>query len=65
MVGSNIQKARLELKMSRHDLGKAVGVTSDAIGLYENGKREPGAFTIHRLCTALSVSPNTLLRRGK
>lgn len=61
MLGENIQKQRARLKMTQKELAEAVGVSPSAIGMYEQGRREPDAACLTAMAAALSVTPDALL----
>lgn len=41
-IGLRIKKARIDLEMSQESLGKAIGVTRQAVCNYETGDSVPG-----------------------
>ena len=55
LVGARIRLLRKRRKMSREQLGKAIGVTFQQIQKYENGKNRVGASRLHRIAIALDV----------
>jgi len=58
---NRIKQLREELKLSQEDLGKVVGVTSQAIGLYENEKRRLDTETAAAIADYFKVSIDYLM----
>ena len=58
---NRIKKLRLENRLSQTDIGKLLGVTSQAIGLYENEKRRLDTKDASRLADFFDVSLDYLL----
>ena len=61
MLGPRIAALRRERGLSQAELAGAIGVSPSALGMYEQGRREPSADTMVALARALSVSTDFLL----
>ena len=61
MLGERIALLRRKHKMSQKELSKAIGVSASAVGMYEQGRREPPAEILVRLAEMFSVSTDFLL----
>ncbi len=59
--GKQIQIFRKQLLLSREDLGKKTGLTSEDIGDIEAGTGDPTLTIISLLAEALNISPAELL----
>lgn len=57
----NIAEIRKLKGLTRQDLGNLVGLSSVAIGRYENGQREPDKKTIEKIADALNVHPSEIM----
>jgi transcriptional regulator with XRE-family HTH domain len=60
-VGTRIKKTRQKLKVTQHELAKAIGVTAQHISAIEQGKREPSLTSLARLAEELGVSIDYLV----
>lgn len=60
--GERLRERREQLKMSRAELAKVLGVSVSAIGNYETGVSAPKEDVLLRLFDSLKVDPNTLYR---
>ena len=58
---NNLQKLRKQNKLSQNDLAILLGVTRQAVSLYEQGKRQLKDFDIDILTKYFNVSKNHLL----
>ena len=61
MIGPRIAALRRERGMSQSELAAAIGVSPSALGMYEQGRREPSADTMVALARALDVTTDFLL----
>lgn len=59
MIGENIAKYRKELNMTREDLAKAVGVSTQAVSKWEYGGT-PDALLLTSIAEKLKVSIDAL-----
>ena len=58
---SKLEKRRKQKGLSRQQLADAVGVTYEAIGHYENGKREPKASILKSIAKVLGCRMEDLI----
>lgn len=61
MVESRLREARRRVGLSQDELGAKAGVHFTTIAKIERGERRLSGVTLHRIATALSVSPMELL----
>ena len=61
MMGSRIAALRRERGLSQAELAAAIRVSPSALGMYEQGRREPSADTMVALARALDVTTDFLL----
>lgn len=61
MVGMRIAQLRRENNMTQRDLAAALNLSPSAIGMYEQGRRQPSADLIVEICQTFSVSTQWLL----
>lgn len=60
-IGFAIKKARLSKGWSAMNLAKSANVAQSSISEWENGKSQPSADALFRMCDALGVTPTELL----
>lgn len=60
-MAANLRAERARKDMSQGELAARSGVSTAAVGLYENGEQMPGADKIFALAEALGVTPNDLI----
>lgn len=60
---NRIREYRERANLYQSDLGKALGVTAQAISKWELGKAEPDIPSILKMCDMFSVSADELLGR--
>ena len=63
LFGQRLRHIRRARGLTLAELGERVGRAPSALSLLENGRREPKLSLIDALASALSVSPDDLLRR--
>ncbi len=63
MFGQRLRHIRRARGLTLTELGERVGRAPSALSLLENGRREPKLSLIEALASALSVSPDELVRR--
>lgn len=63
MLGERIKELRKKHKMSRKELGERLGVSVSAIGMYEQGNREPDSAKLEMLCEIFGVTLDYLIGR--
>lgn len=61
MIGQRIAALRKNARMSQAELARALGVSPSAVGMYEQGRREPAAATLVQLAKVFRVSTDYLL----
>jgi len=61
MLGERIQSLRVQKGFTQRELAEKLGVSPSAVGMYEQGRREPDAACLTRMAQVLSVTPDTLL----
>ena len=61
MIGQRIAALRKDALMSQAELARELGVSPSAVGMYEQGRREPSAETLVHLSKIFRVSTDYLL----
>lgn len=61
MLGARIAALRRQNGWSQTELAKKLKISASAVGMYEQGRREPSADTIVALAAAFRVSTDYLL----
>ena len=61
MIGPRIAALRRERGLSQSELAKRIQVSPSALGMYEQGRREPSADTMVALADSLGVTTDFLL----
>lgn len=61
MLGARIAALRRELGWNQAELAKRLQISPSAVGMYEQGRREPSADMLVALSRALGVSVDYLL----
>jgi transcriptional regulator with XRE-family HTH domain len=61
MLGARIAALRRDAGWSQAELGKRLQVSASAVGMYEQGRREPSADTLVELSRIFSVSVDYIL----
>ncbi len=60
-MGKRIRELRKASGMTQAELAAKLGVSSSAVGMYEQGRREPDSNIMRKLCTIFDVSGDYLL----
>jgi transcriptional regulator with XRE-family HTH domain len=60
---SKLKEKRLEKNLSQQTVANSVGISQQAYGLYERGKREPNLDTLVKLANFLGTSIDVLVGR--
>ncbi|MCI9235148.1 MAG: helix-turn-helix transcriptional regulator [Anaerotruncus sp.] len=47
--------------MTQQELGKALGISTSTVGMYEQGRRSPDHATLLKICQLFEVSSDSLL----
>lgn len=61
MLGMRIALLRIRNNWSQAELAQRIGVSNSAIGMYEQGRREPSLDLVVRLAQELGVTTDYLL----
>ena len=61
MIGPRIAALRRERGLSQSELARRIQVSPSALGMYEQGRREPSADTMVALADSLGVTTDFLL----
>ena len=61
MLGARIAALRRNAGWSQAELGKRLGVSPSAVGMYEQGRREPAGELLISIAALFSVSTDYLL----
>lgn len=61
MLGARIAALRREAGLSQTELARHLGISASAIGMYEQGRREPAAQMLVRLADQFGVTVDYLL----
>jgi transcriptional regulator with XRE-family HTH domain len=64
-LAENIRFHRERVGMYQSELGKALGVSAQAISKWELGKAEPDQESILKMCELFGISADQLLGRGR
>jgi transcriptional regulator with XRE-family HTH domain len=64
-LAENIRFHRERVGMYQSELGKALGVSAQAISKWELGKAEPDQESILKMCELFGISADQLLGRGQ
>ena len=62
MLGARIALLRSQKAMSQQALARELGISASAVGMYEQGRREPSLQTVVKLAELFDVSTDYLLR---
>lgn len=60
-IGERIRIFREKRGLSQHELGNIIGVSNSRVSNWEQGINRPNSDILAELCTALNVSPSSLL----
>lgn len=61
MLGGKVRQLREEHGWTQVELANQLGVTGAAIGMWENGRREPDSEMLRRIAAVFSVTVDDLL----
>ena len=61
MLGTRIAALRREMGQSQAELARCLGVSASAVGMYEQGRREPSGAILVALAVNFGVSTDFLL----
>lgn len=60
-MGTRLKELRMERNLRLKDVAEAVGVTLNAISMYESNVREPNIDIIKKLCKFFNVTSDYLI----
>lgn len=63
MLGERIRRLRTGARMTQSELAARLGVSASAVGMYEQGRREPPYPVLQKLSELFGVSTDWLLSR--
>lgn len=63
-VGSKIKELRKNNGMTQSELAEKLGISASAVGMYEQGRREPDSDMILKLCEVFGTSTDYLLGKN-
>lgn len=61
MFSAELKRLRTEYGMTQAQLANRLGISASAVGMYEQGRREPDSELLARLARMFHVSTDTLL----
>lgn len=64
MLGDRLKELRKGKKITQHALGEALEISASAVGMYEQGRREPDNDTLAAMCRYFNVSSDYFLLDG-
>lgn len=64
-VAAELQARREGLGLSRNGLAQKAGISVQSVSFIENGVNSPSLSTLLRICHALEILPETVLRRAR
>lgn len=59
--GDILRQLRIQNELTQGELGKRLGISTSAVGMYERGEREPDFEKLERIASYFSVNMNFLL----
>lgn len=65
MFGNNLKRLRQEKKLTQQKLADILGISRSAIGMYENGEREPDFETLEAIADFFNVRLDELISSKK
>lgn len=60
-LGTKLKQLRKNLGITQSELAEKIGISSSAVGMYEQGRREPDNNTLLKLCSFFGISSDYLL----
>ena len=61
---TKLKKLRTNAGYTQLEVAKLLGVSASAIGMYEQGRREPDLETTQKICKLYGITPNYLVNEG-
>lgn len=65
MIGEHLRRLRKARGLTQQQLGKELGISASAVGMYEQGRRAPDHKTLSDLCRYFQVSSDYFLLEQK
>ncbi len=62
-LGNKIKQLRNQKGFTQSELAKKLGISTSAVGMYEQGRREPDNQTLIRICNFFNVSSDWLISK--
>ncbi len=60
-LGDKIRQLRKNAGITQHELANKLGVSASAVGMYEQGRREPDNKTLLKICSVFGITSDYLL----
>ena len=64
MFGKILRELRKENNLNQSELAKKIGLSASAVGMYEQGRRQPGLELINKIADLFNVSSDFLIGRS-
>ena len=61
-IGKRIVRRRKSLKISQIDLAEKIGISNNYLSSIEHGKEKPSLDILVKICNAISVTPDYLIK---
>lgn len=61
MLSNRLKRIRTERGLTQSQLARILGISPSAVGMYEQGRREPDGATLARIASVLHCSTDELL----
>lgn len=61
MIGDRLRELRRGTGLTQGELGEKIGISASAIGMYEQGRREPDNETLGKFCKFFDIKSDYLL----
>ena len=65
IFGNKLKLLRLRAGLTQAELAERINISASAVGMYEQGRREPDNETLLKLCLALNASVDYILGMSK
>lgn len=63
-VGKKIKEFRVKAGLTQSELSVRLGISTSAVGMYEQGRREPDSEMILKLCEVFNTTADELLGKS-
>ncbi len=64
-LGSKLRQLRKSYGITQSELARQLGISGSAVGMYEQGRREPDSTTLLKICSFFGISSDYLLGNGE